>query len=425
MGYDALGVGPYDLAAGIDFIRVLGRDNKIKWISANLITTAGKRVFPAYTIINRDGVRLAVIGLTGSSSDLGPILKHKYRIISWKKSLPGVIAGIKKKNPDFIVLLSSVVRNNYQEISRAFPDIRMIIDATTSRTGNMSPKLISNLLVGVISARGKYLARLDINGTLAGPWIENLDNKRQNLLRRIDSINWRLDRLRKRKTVPQPQYLAALEKQKKAATDSLEKIAAREKNTAAGMKWQGRFLAIEPEVKDAPEVLGLITAGKKKVLALKKELNIKTQTAAQARRKIFALGYTGLPTCRRCHEAQAKKWLASRHSRAWNTLREKNETANPKCLKCHVSTTREAAEPYLLYIPSSLRQVGCEACHGPGQNHAADPNGAEPGNPSPASACAGCHTSEHDDDFNLRRDLEIICGPDTEPGQSFRLRGTR
>ncbi len=404
MGYDAIGVGPYDLAAGLDFIRDLDRGDRLNWLSANLVSASdGRPVFSPYVIIERGGVKLAAVGLTGTIGALGPILKDQYRILPWHEALPGVIAEIKKKNPDLIVILTSAAKTDYQEMSRAFPEIRLIIEATPN-AGNIDPKVVDNLLKCQISPRGKYLARLDVSGTASGPWLEDLTARKQYLLRRLDSLNWRLNRLRK-KTDPDRAYIASLEKQKQDVLRSLKEVEAGSRDRSAGMSWKGHFFAIETSTRDEPAVLKIIGESKSALLNLKKELAEKKNAVEKARKKIFELGYTGWPTCGRCHQAQFTTWHRSRHSRSYETLVEKNENANLKCVPCHVTGVKDGSEPFALVLPSTLQQVGCEACHGPGQMHVADPVGTRPDKKAATTACGRCHTPEHDDDFRLKRDV--------------------
>ncbi|MEZ4337621.1 MAG: hypothetical protein R3B82_13465 [Sandaracinaceae bacterium] len=64
--------------------------------------------------------------------------------------------------------------------------------------------------------------------------------------------------------------------------------------------------------------------------------------------------------------------------------------------------------------PESLRNVGCESCHGPGSMHVANPTGAAVNvRRSPeARTCLRCHTPEHSDrfDFAAYRQMLIVPG---------------
>jgi hypothetical protein len=71
--------------------------------------------------------------------------------------------------------------------------------------------------------------------------------------------------------------------------------------------------------------------------------------------------YIGAKKCKMCHKGAKKgevweKWEQSPHAKALETLKAKGEDKNAKCLGCHVTDVKAAAD----------EGVGCEACHGPG-----------------------------------------------------------
>ncbi|MEZ5965029.1 MAG: multiheme c-type cytochrome [Planctomycetota bacterium] len=87
--------------------------------------------------------------------------------------------------------------------------------------------------------------------------------------------------------------------------------------------------------------------------------------------------YVGSDACADCHEAATKAWKASKHAQAWATL-EKAEsgtrygwpvTAYPDCVGCHVVGYGERSGFVNADKTPGLRDVGCEACHGPGDQH--------------------------------------------------------
>ncbi|MDY0200757.1 MAG: bifunctional UDP-sugar hydrolase/5'-nucleotidase [Tenuifilaceae bacterium] len=65
MGYDAATVGNHDIEAGSKIYNKLVKDFQFPWLSANTIDTrTGKPYFKPYTTITRDGVKIAILGLT-------------------------------------------------------------------------------------------------------------------------------------------------------------------------------------------------------------------------------------------------------------------------------------------------------------------------------------------------------------------------
>lgn len=78
--------------------------------------------------------------------------------------------------------------------------------------------------------------------------------------------------------------------------------------------------------------------------------------------------YAGAAACKDCHTAIYDAWDKTKHAHALSRLGGSDRQSG-KCIECHVTGTaeqiaREGAAP-------SLRDVQCEACHGPGRAHAA------------------------------------------------------
>ena len=89
--------------------------------------------------------------------------------------------------------------------------------------------------------------------------------------------------------------------------------------------------------------------------------------------------YVGQQSCTDCHETAGNVWRKSNHSKAWLSLKETAKPArdfDPECIACHVVGWN--ATELLPYKGGFLNEketplltsVSCEACHGPGENHA-------------------------------------------------------
>jgi 2',3'-cyclic-nucleotide 2'-phosphodiesterase (5'-nucleotidase family) len=109
--------------------------------------------------------------------------------------------------------------------------------------------------------------------------------------------------------------------------------------------------------------------------------------------------YLGQDVCFRCHEDLLARFALSRHFRAFESLGQRGEETNEKCLPCHTTGFGR----YSGYDPvteerigKDLRGVQCEECHGPGTQHSRDGyyrNAAK-------NSCKRCHTSQWSPDFD-------------------------
>jgi hypothetical protein len=137
--------------------------------------------------------------------------------------------------------------------------------------------------------------------------------------------------------------------------------------------------------------------------------------------------FVGATACRRCHEEAFAFWRGTRHAASLRSLGEQG-ARNAVCLRCHATGFGDplgyrGAEP-------ELGMVGCEACHGPGADHAFSrypelvPTAAGSDCP-PCEAnrvCRGCHTPERSPSFDLGRDLPRVACPAAaaRPGRAAR-----
>jgi hypothetical protein len=104
--------------------------------------------------------------------------------------------------------------------------------------------------------------------------------------------------------------------------------------------------------------------------------------------------------CRRCHVEAYRVWSGTAHAGAYRALEEEERHLEPTCQLCHTTGFGETGGFSNPVRDRFLRNVQCEACHGAGADHAADPSLPYP-TPPAAPRCGGCHDSENDPDFSL------------------------
>ena len=121
------------------------------------------------------------------------------------------------------------------------------------------------------------------------------------------------------------------------------------------------------------------------------------------------LGYfdaeTNQTTCGNCHIGQQSEWENTAHAGAYETLDELGD-AQPFCFSCHTVTERgnalTAAAGWDVVQDVAYHDVQCESCHGPGLDHAENPDNAD--NVPLASIkvtidgennCGECHSGLH------------------------------
>ncbi|HRT97657.1 MAG TPA: multiheme c-type cytochrome [Planctomycetota bacterium] len=144
--------------------------------------------------------------------------------------------------------------------------------------------------------------------------------------------------------------------------------------------------------------------------------------------------YIGSAACGKCHPTEYNALKNSPHAKALDPLRKPapdrwdlpahkrglTGLGRPECLRCHTTGYGRPggypADPGKAETPnpkSEMAGVGCEACHGPGKAHAADPKKPRAihrlagGCPecSVLPICRQCHDDANDPDFDHRTAL--------------------
>lgn len=123
------------------------------------------------------------------------------------------------------------------------------------------------------------------------------------------------------------------------------------------------------------------------------------------------VGYTDTLTkqtvCGNCHVDKQLAWESTKHANAWADL-QANSHANASCEPCHTVSsngngTTDTQVGWVSTKDSRYKDVQCESCHGPGQDHVTSPTLANRPLASIAvdtgaqfgAGCGECHTGTH------------------------------
>lgn len=113
--------------------------------------------------------------------------------------------------------------------------------------------------------------------------------------------------------------------------------------------------------------------------------------------------YVGYGECMGCHMTTQGFSLNDAHSHAWQTLQDAGKTRDLDCVPCHVTGWQAPGGSALANV-DKFSAVRCEACHGPGSEHAADPAGTKAAGQVGAvraEVCQTCHTAQHSPRFDF------------------------
>ena len=130
MGYQAMAVGPFDLAAGMDALRDLEKKAKFPLLSANLVDkTNGELYFKPYVILEPGGVRVGVLGLTLGTLNarrfekLAPNLKVLDPMETAKKYMQELRGKV-----DLVVALAHLREESNFKLAEELADLEILVD---------------------------------------------------------------------------------------------------------------------------------------------------------------------------------------------------------------------------------------------------------------------------------------------------------
>lgn len=413
MQYDAVAVGPHDIIAGLDFL-IESQKNGVPWLSANILDRTKKPIFKPSIIVKRAGLKIGIIGLSAPAN----LMTANATVADWRDILPGQVTNL-SKSCDLVILLSTLSDQDNSEIIRDYPMIHILITANRQK-GNIIPKVVNNTLITQTYSQGKYLGVLSIDWKPSRLWVKNLDQENLRLTDRLNVIDRQIARREKLKTQEALPSTEELQQLKAERDDIIKHIASVEEQLAVEKSskesystFEYSFIALNKELPDDPQIVD-------RVKRIKEAIETGSQGTFVSEVQPVAIANTsqkklaGFPTCASCHQAQTTFWKTTKHAIAYQVLAEKKQNFNLDCLSCHVTLSsinaREAGTD-LAHLPPALQAVGCESCHGPGQDHADNPNKVLPRRQVEERTCRACHTKDRSPGFDFNSFLSKVACP--------------
>jgi hypothetical protein len=109
--------------------------------------------------------------------------------------------------------------------------------------------------------------------------------------------------------------------------------------------------------------------------------------------------YAGADACQKCHPQIHAQWQENPHAHAFARLQEQSRHFDRDCTPCHTTGFYERGGFETFAVTPDLANVQCEACHGNGHAHVADPTRKTPGDAR--GVCRSCHTVEQTPEFEF------------------------
>jgi hypothetical protein len=116
-------------------------------------------------------------------------------------------------------------------------------------------------------------------------------------------------------------------------------------------------------------------------------------------------GYVGAESCRSCHGTEYQAWKSTKHSQAFDTLRNLQRHFYPDCISCHTTGFGYPTGFQMGQTTGRLAGVECEVCHGPGRKHTFHPETSQLRRTVPVSICLACHDKERTPGLEEQKEL--------------------
>tara|TARA_B100000575_G_C23096740_1_gene632588 strand:- start:12 stop:1121 length:1110 start_codon:yes stop_codon:yes gene_type:complete len=218
LGQDVVNIGSNDFKGGLDFLINITKNSEVNFISANLYDkSSNELLFEPYHILEKDGTKIAFIGLSEAASSNSII--NKNFIVEGNRYISEL-----KSSVDIIFLLVNVIDNNSIDLSQSFKNADYIfLSGSTMRTEPRSKQSDSGALIYGGGIQGKHLSILDIR-------IKDLNKAINDVsapFNRLQEIDYRLNKLQAKNTsmrleelyANQPNVLSLIKKYQKEATE--------------------------------------------------------------------------------------------------------------------------------------------------------------------------------------------------------------
>jgi hypothetical protein len=417
LGVTAFSPGEGDLALGATVLRRVLADAKVPVVSANLVDTGGRLLFAADRLVEVAGIEVGIFGVTASPAGDPTGAPARWRAFGAEARDPIVAAraeveSLRARGAQVIVALVHVGGTPAsKQLLAAVPGIDWAVLGHSGRNLE-TPERAGDALMLEAMTLGRNLGRLDLHvvaGDGAGRFADRgaraqLQTIRADHEHQIAEYEQKLPGTQEATLrAYYEQRLVELRKAVAREGARLESMPAR----VTGNWFDNRIVPLDTGVPDQPGV-GLLVAEynreSDRLAAAGKPVGIKRLVAGsvpppahvEAEAPAAAIAYVGTAACARCHAAADTFWRGTKHARALATLEAAHRGRSPACVGCHVTGyLRPGGSDALAVVTTRLRDVGCEACHGPGAAHVEAPREAgKIARQVPASVCLGCHTPD-------------------------------
>ena len=166
IGIDAVNVGEYELALGIDYLKELAKKTDFPFISANLVDAGGAAIFPRYVIKKVGNKNIGIIGLIGDTGDIpGKVKEITNGEASVTDAIDAVNSAIEetKGKADYIIVLTHQQANRDYVIARRVAGINAVVGGHEKQRTEAPIVVDDKTLIMRAGEKGQYLGMFQVD----------------------------------------------------------------------------------------------------------------------------------------------------------------------------------------------------------------------------------------------------------------------
>jgi len=184
LGYDAMTVAEQDLQLGLDTVWEREEEADFPFLSANLVLAdTNELLFAPYTIVERGGRKVGILGLTGSEQPM-PLELFDGHVVDLLNPLEAASQYVAEMSgeTDIIVVLSNLGLDTDELLAEELPGIDLIVGGLTRKL-LVEPRHVGETVIVQAGYRGEWIGwvTLDIDSsgavTGSGGGVVILDDK--------------------------------------------------------------------------------------------------------------------------------------------------------------------------------------------------------------------------------------------------------
>jgi len=367
MGCDALNVGAYDLALGVDFLRKQEKRAKFTFLSANIMDKHDKPIFTPSIVKHVNGVKVGIFGICDDKLKLKKMPGgNKIKVANALAKAEETALRLKAEGADYIVLLTTLNTRHCRRIGQRDLGIDLII-GSSKRNRISLPILIDDTYIVHVERGGKSVGRLDVS-FLGAAGVEALS--------------------------PAVRYKG------KAVGENLFLL--------------NHFLPLKLEIKDHPEIAPMVKKVETRLSRLRQVKANKTLsiTSGDSNSRVVAGdNYMFADACNKCHPDHYRRWQKTDHAQTYKSLIKVEKHFDEECIACHTLGFKQPGGFNDIQHVGEFANVQCESCHGPGRKHVESKGKTKMYRDlTGGKMCLRCHIEERSPDFDLETYFENVCG---------------